>query len=327
VERLHATIDELQQRVGIDHLTGAATRAVIEAALTRELGRLGRFGHPVALAFCDVDRFKAVNDRFGHAAGDDVLKQVYATLHDACRSTDLVGRWGGEEFAVVLPNTGAVGARVMGERLRAAVAATRLPLLGAVTISVGVAEAVQADTWQSLVERADRAMYEAKSTGRNRVWVARTPREEAGNDSVAGGFLRLVWRDAYRCGEQTIDAQHERLFADANAVLDAAAAGLMVDTVALFAALIEDCRIHFADEERLLHALAVDALPAHVAVHARLLADAERLLQRLRSGAAAPGQLFDFIACDLVAGHLLKEDRCYFERVAAALRDGRQETD
>lgn len=316
IERLQQAIEQLRQRACIDHLTGAGSRAVIEDVLRRELGRLLRFGHPVSLVFGDIDRFKAINDSHGHAAGDEALKRVYAVLHDGCRSTDLIGRWGGEEFAIVLPNTGALGARVIAERLRDRLADAQFDHGGAVTMSFGVAEALAGESWQQLVERADRAMYEAKAAGRDRVVVASTPRAEAGNDSVAGGFLRLVWRDAYRCGHPLIDRQHEALFDDANAVLAAAAGGPPSETAVLFAALVEDCRVHFADEERLLHAAGIAEADAHAAVHCALLDAAEQLLARLRNGAAAPGLLFDFIACDLVAGHILKEDRRHFPMLA-----------
>lgn len=316
IEQLQQTIEQLRQRACIDHLTGAGSRAVTEDALLRELGRLVRFGHPVSLVFGDIDRFKAINDRHGHAVGDEALKRVYSVLHAGCRSTDLVGRWGGEEFAIVLPNTGALGARVIAERLRDRLADTQFDHGSAVTMSFGVAEALAGESWQQLVERADRAMYEAKRAGRDRVVVAHTPRAEAGNDSVAGGFLRLVWRDAYRCGHALIDRQHEALFDDANAVLEAAASGQPSETAVLFAALIEDCRIHFADEERVLRAAGFADADAHAAVHRSLLDAAEQLLARLRSGAAAPGLLFDFIACDLVAGHILKEDRRHFPALA-----------
>jgi diguanylate cyclase (GGDEF)-like protein/hemerythrin-like metal-binding protein len=317
IEHLQRTIDELRLRAGVDHLTGAGTRAVIEDALARELGRHARFGHPVALAFGDIDRFKQINDRFGHAIGDEALKQVYAILQRGSRTTDLVGRWGGEEFAIVMPNTGVVGARVIAERLRAALAAATFAHAAPVTMSFGVAEAVAGEPWQGLVDRADRAMYEAKAAGRDRVVVAPTPRAEAGNDSVAAGFLRLVWRDAYRCGHPLIDRQHEALFDDANAVLAAAAGGPPSETAVLFAALVEDCRIHFRDEERILHAAGYADAAAHAAVHDRLLISAERVLGQLRAGACSPGVLFDLIACELVAGHILRDDRRHFPTLAA----------
>ena len=160
-------------------------------------------------------------------------------------------------------------------------------------------------------------MYEAKAAGRDRVVVASTPRAEAGNDSVAGGFLRLVWRDAYRCGHPLIDRQHEALFDDANAVLAAAAGGPPSETAVLFAALVEDCRVHFRDEERILHAAGYADAAAHAGVHDRLLVSAERVLGQLRAGACSPGVLFDLIACDLVAGHILRDDRRHFPTLTA----------
>jgi diguanylate cyclase (GGDEF)-like protein len=131
---------------------------------------------PLSVAMLDLDFFKRVNDAWGHAIGDEVLRHVAAILRAQCRTVDLPARYGGEEFVIALPDTSLLEASALCERIRAAVQehhwAAIQPGL-ALTISIGVAMREPVDTAQSLVEAADQALYEAKHGGRNRV-VSRT---------------------------------------------------------------------------------------------------------------------------------------------------------
>jgi two-component system, cell cycle response regulator len=174
--------DELRQRneeldliSRTDALTGLRNRRHVEEYLTRLVSLARRNVEPIAVLIIDIDHFKSVNDGHGHDAGDAVLRQVAGRMVDSVRLEDMVGRWGGEEFLVVLPNTPAQGAAELAERLRQVVAGEpcRLPDGGAVpvTISLGCAASVVDDA-ATLVRSADAAMYEAKESGRNRVVVA-----------------------------------------------------------------------------------------------------------------------------------------------------------
>jgi diguanylate cyclase (GGDEF)-like protein len=129
----------------------------------------------------DLDHFKAVNDRLGHAAGDQVLMEVARILNDSCREIDLAARYGGEEFTIVLPATTTEQARLIAERIRAQVQERRFaadptagPTTHALTLSIGIAEAGLEDDLTSLISRADAALYVAKLGGRNRVHVSRS---------------------------------------------------------------------------------------------------------------------------------------------------------
>ena len=174
--------DELRQRnedldriSRTDALTGLRNRRHVEEYLAKLTSLARRNLEPIAVLVIDIDHFKSVNDEHGHEAGDAVLREVAGRMQDSVRLEDMVGRWGGEEFLVVLPNTTDQGAAELAERLRQVVADTPCRLADGdavqVTISVGCAASLIDDAG-ILVRSADAAMYEAKQTGRNRVVVA-----------------------------------------------------------------------------------------------------------------------------------------------------------
>jgi diguanylate cyclase (GGDEF)-like protein len=169
----HRTVE---QQALVDGLTGLANRRLCTAALEKELARARRFGEPLALVLADIDDFKRINDRWGHPTGDDVLKSFADALRKSVREIDLAGRWGGEEFALLLPGTDLEGGRELAERVRRKLA--RMKIVGPdgdrirVRASFGVAAFPEADSQDQLVAASDGALYEAKRSGKNRVAVA-----------------------------------------------------------------------------------------------------------------------------------------------------------
>jgi diguanylate cyclase (GGDEF)-like protein/PAS domain S-box-containing protein len=167
-----AELERLRRETLTDSLTGVGNRRFTESALASRIAAADAAGSGLGLVFGDVDRFKLVNDRFGHAAGDAVLAAVARTLAENVRSGDEVGRWGGEEFLVILPDADADTVGRIAERLRMLVASTWVDTAaGRVepTISLGAAFRRRGEDAAGLVRRADAAMYEAKAAGRNRV--------------------------------------------------------------------------------------------------------------------------------------------------------------
>ncbi len=161
-----------------DPLTGLPNHRAIVAALDKELERVHRYGRPCSVLFLDLDHFKALNDTCGHAAGDTALHELAALTRATLRGVDTLGRWGGEEFVAILPETAADGAATVAEGVRAAVAAYAFSAGGGVrlTLSVGMASCPgDAANRDGLVDAADRAMYAAKRLGRNQVRAAGDP--------------------------------------------------------------------------------------------------------------------------------------------------------
>lgn len=160
---------ELEVLSVTDKLTALFNRVKLDRVLTAELARAHRYGSALSVVMLDIDHFKVVNDTFGHNIGDDVLVDIADTLRVSVRNSDTVGRWGGEEFLVILPSTDLDQAGAVAEKVRGRVADLKLPTVGQVTVSLGVAEYQAGDTEQQLVARADIALYAAKEGGRNRV--------------------------------------------------------------------------------------------------------------------------------------------------------------
>lgn len=159
----------LQEMANIDALTGLLNRRSGQVALEIELQQAAGSGAPISVAVGDIDDFKRINDRLGHASGDDVLRSVAASLRAGMRSNDLAIRWGGEEFLILLPNTPLDDAVPLAERVRHLVATTPQVASDPVTISFGVGQWRPGESVAAFIERVDAAMYAAKSGGRNRV--------------------------------------------------------------------------------------------------------------------------------------------------------------
>lgn len=168
---------EFRRNAQLDVLTGVSNRSAFLDAFQHTLAQGARGNWPVALLMADIDKFKTVNDTYGHLAGDAVLRAVAQCMQGGLRAQDTLGRYGGEEFLVLLPDTPIAGAKTLAEHLRRSVQQMVVPWEGkniAVTISIGVHGQIPTGVGdgQGLIDRADQAMYAAKRAGRNRVEVA-----------------------------------------------------------------------------------------------------------------------------------------------------------
>ncbi|HEY5159903.1 MAG TPA: diguanylate cyclase, partial [Gaiellaceae bacterium] len=165
---------QLEEVAFLDPLTGVGNRRFAEVSLAERLDEWKRYGWSLALLFIDVDHFKRVNDEYGHALGDQVLTMVARTLQGVARSHDFIGRWGGEEFVMVVTGADQSGLIVVAERVRSLVERSGLRTEQAqieVTVSIGATIPEPEDTTESLVARADERMCQSKAAGRNRVTV------------------------------------------------------------------------------------------------------------------------------------------------------------
>jgi diguanylate cyclase (GGDEF)-like protein len=171
---LRQALERIEQIAVRDELTGIYNRRYLVEALDRERSRAERLAEPFSVCLVDVDHFKSINDRFGHAAGDAVLRRLAQLVPAELRGVDLFGRLGGEEFLVIVPGTGREGAAACAERVRQRVAASVFPEVadGGLTASIGVATYAAPEPVDATLARADAALYQAKAAGRNKVVAA-----------------------------------------------------------------------------------------------------------------------------------------------------------
>jgi diguanylate cyclase (GGDEF)-like protein len=209
INSIGAALTDTHAQATVDRLTGVANRPALLAALFNEVERANRYERPLSVAFVDIDHFKAVNDTYGHGAGDEVLRGVAGKLKENLRATDLIGRYGGEEFMLILTETEVEDGALLTEKLRMLIERTKFPVEGnpelAVTISIGIAGGFgHSLRVEPLVRDADAAMYSAKSLGRNQTYIfaepdddARVPRAPISSDGRARAFeVGRVARDA-----------------------------------------------------------------------------------------------------------------------------------
>lgn len=189
-DQLRDMLDKSVSMAYTDSLTGVYNRRYMNAHLDRKIMEIGNTAKPVSVMLFDLDHFKVVNDTYGHAAGDEILKGVARRVDASIRDFDLLARYGGEEFVVIMPNTPADVAVTVADRLRGRLEAERFPIPGneepiAVTTSIGVATTIDpTETAESILVRADTALYAAKKAGRNQVCSDDVPGQAASEESM-----------------------------------------------------------------------------------------------------------------------------------------------
>lgn len=152
-----------------DALTGISNRLKLDEVMIKELARIRRGTPHFSVIMGDLDLFKRFNDNYGHLAGDQILVEIASAIVPICRLTDTVGRWGGEEFLIICPETPLEGAMILAEKVRRAVESLPLHRYGSITISCGVTTSKSGDDINTIIQRADKALYLAKSDGRNQI--------------------------------------------------------------------------------------------------------------------------------------------------------------
>ncbi len=305
-EQLKEKNEKLLKSAITDELTGVYNRKFFEKRVVEEMEIADRANEKISLIIFDLDRFKLVNDNFGHQFGDEVLKRTTQIAGDLIRKTDFLNRVGGEEFAIILPNTNKAQAVFVAEKVRKALEDNKHFKVGQVTGSFGVAERMKAESLRSWYKRADNALYQAKNTGRNRV-------VDSDKFDIPLVSLQVQWRQEWNCGNDEIDEQHDKILQIANDLIAKVYAGAShnecMDMIKLF---LEYVVNHFATEERILMEIEYDGLIAHIKKHEYLTNKAIYLKECYEKKELQPAAFLSFIIDEVVVEHLTKEDTKFF---------------
>lgn len=172
VNKNEKLVSDLQRAANEDHLTGIYNRRKISGELYAEVGRSKRYKRGFSVILIDIDNFKETNDIYGHATGDTVLIEIAEIIRNSIRKVDVLGRWGGEEFLVISPETNINGAKSLAEKIRSEIEAYKFTGIDTKTASFGVTTYMDDDNAEAIIKRADVALYAAKDSGKNRVEIS-----------------------------------------------------------------------------------------------------------------------------------------------------------
>lgn len=311
----HRYMEMLSNLATHDDLTGILNRRAFHERASHHFQLAVRGGPTLTALAMDLDHFKRINDTFGHAAGDAVLREFIRIAKSCLRDPDVIGRVGGEEFCALLPVTRCAGAVTLAERIRKKLADTSIEFRGqriTINVSIGVAEfGAQTPNLDALLAEADAALYKAKSGGRNRVIMA-TP-DTSPKTNVPTPLMRLIWDGTYTSGDHSIDTEHENLFSLINNLVgkiqgNAEIRSLHPDFRELLFWLSE----HFRHEENILKAVQWDGIETHTEQHHALEKRGHELLVGIDAGRYDFSDLLDFLIRDIVGIHLSQRDITYF---------------
>lgn len=307
VTELLDVFSNLNEMASTDKLTGISNRQQVEQQLLNEILRAERYGIPLAMIMFDIDHFKKVNDTFGHEAGDKVLQDIVFLVERTIRAIDHFGRWGGEEFIVILPETDLAGAQAAAEKIRRVVSEHAFSVAGQITVSLGVASWSKDQTIDTLFRQVDKALYKAKESGRNRV-------ELSEQESPGLQDMPLVnWKPEWNSGVQKIDDEHRELLDNLNSYSKAVLDNRPVqETLSLMVLLEKNLGDHFTDEEAILSGASYPETKQHAGIHRYLISKFRHLSDEFKAGDIKPVALYLFVFNEIVVGHMLNMDVRYF---------------
>jgi diguanylate cyclase (GGDEF)-like protein/hemerythrin-like metal-binding protein len=311
---------EFARKADTDALTGVLNRLGFNGAFSREFERARRYRQPLSVVILDLDHFKRVNDDHGHVAGDQVLMGVARLVEAHIRESDIVARWGGEEFVVLAPMTPLQGGGQLAEKLRAQLEQTPLGPAGPVTASLGVAELLPGDSMEALLHRADEALYRVKNGGRNAVALgAPDPAEGAGPEPAPARLEQHGTSFYADTGFAPIDEEHRALAEALESFVRKVNAGRAAEVQLALEAILVSAGAHFGHEERLMLGSSYPLRQRHGENHALFVEDARRFLEELRANGLtlsfrrwAVGRLLEWfrlhvLAHDVALGRFLRE--------------------
>ena len=311
---------EVEQLAYYDPLTHLPNRRLFNDRLSQGLTRAKRTQSRMALLFIDLDKFKPINDEYGHEAGDWILEAVARRIESCVRASDTVARIGGDEFLVLLPDIQsgkdslAVAEKIRMELERPFITPSQLQLHASSSIGIAMYPD-HGNTEEDLLRVGDHAMYKAKSAGGNAVELCALSDEPQNADEISSAgqsIVRLTWKAAFACGQPVIDDEHRELFRLSNVLLGKVATRIEepVPFEEAFDALLAHVVKHFANEEAILENHAYEHLQEHAEIHKTLVARALELRSYANQEAGVSvGELVDFLITEVISRHMLNEDK------------------
>ena len=290
-----------------DELTGIYNRHYFDITVPDAVERSDRYDETLSFLLFDLDHFKKVNDTYGHQVGDEVLKTTARIAEKVLRDADILFRYGGEEFLVLMPQTSLAGAAIAAEKLRAAFENRSFPVVGRQTVSVGVSERLKSESLKHWFRRTDEALYRAKQEGRNLVIVS------DGTEELSLTSLHVIWENDWESGNEEIDQQHREFIDMGNQLINSSREGAaQIDLIQGLDRLLMNMVSHFDCEEKIIASCGYPDYKLHASIHKDLLAKALHLKKSYENGELKPSAFFSFMVDDLILGHMIDDDSKFF---------------
>lgn len=310
VYKLKISNKKLSDLALVDNLTNLANRHYFEHDLDFLISISKRNKSKMSMLMIDLDRFKLVNDTFGHLVGDDVLKQTAQILRESVRSTDRVFRWGGEEFIIITPETDNSQATMVAEKICQSFRDAKFDVIGNITVSIGLASYTENEVVEDWIKRADLALYQAKQSGRNK-WVAWLD-----DEALPSHFSRFKWTIEFESGNTEIDNDHKILANYVNELHDLILDHYPIDTIhEVIFKMNKHIQAHFAKEEALLLKYKYSDYLEHRAIHNRILSEYQIIVKKAINGDISLGALMSYLVEKVLINHILEDDKPFFDVV------------
>lgn len=287
----------------MDELTKIYNRRYFNEVMEHEISNVNRYNYPLTIILYDIDKFKNINDMYGHTRGDEILIELATFVQQHIRENDILARWGGEEFAVILPHTDENNAVHVAEKLREGIESHIFCENLQITCSFGVAHYMMGETLDDLFRRTDNALYKAKNLGRNRV-------ETYTSSLIEYDFETLLSNDHYRADIPLIDDKHKEMFEKIQYLIRQLYGEPTSQTVTV-EEILHDIRQHFLEEEAIIEQESPHLYESHKQIHALLL---EKLIDKNKAMKQGLISVFEFVAFmieDVLLHHLINDDRQY----------------
>lgn len=300
--------EKLYELATRDGLTGVYNRAFYIESFNKKVHESLRNNRPFSLILLDLDYFKQINDEYGHLTGDEVLKSIAILLKSQLRESDLICRWGGEEFSILLLDTDLKSASYVAEKLRTQIELLRVDGIVKLTSSFGVTQWREDDTEESVFKRVDNSLYLAKLTGRNKVVT-----DEELYINASGLPINIEWGPFFRSGNPEIDDEHFALIRLSNEIIvNCFRPGTEEETLKQFDKLMSHIVTHFDNEEVILEKYHYSQLEEHKQIHRELVTKAKTIEKGLHDHSITVLTVAKYLIQDVVVGHIIKSDFDFF---------------
>ncbi|HET6784665.1 MAG TPA: diguanylate cyclase [Erysipelotrichaceae bacterium] len=310
VIKLELKNKELSELALVDNLTNLSNRHYFDHDIEFLIASTNRNKTKMTMFMIDLDRFKLVNDTFGHSVGDDVLKQTSQILRNSVRASDRVYRWGGEEFIIITPETNHSQAEIVAEKICQNFRDSEFDVIGNITVSVGFSSYDHDEYIEDWFKRVDLALYQAKQTGRNR-WVSWLDDEQ-----LPVHFNRFIWTIEFESGNAEVDNDHKLLAEYVNQLHDLIIEHYPIDTIHEFIfKMNKHIQNHFVKEEAILAKYNYKDYTEHRAIHHRILSEYQIIVKKAINGDISLGALMSYLVEKVLMHHILDEDKQFFNSI------------